>query len=328
LIIEPDIGKVGLNGVLLASPTRTTAYSITATGPGGIAKAFAKIVVQEPNPISLEIISPPDGFFVSRPIVTVSGALNHAKAVETGLTVNGVLAIVSGNQFIANHVPLVQGENIITALATDAFGRTKTDSIIVNADMSKDYILVNAEPISGTPPFETTLRIDGTFDIKTSQIIHEGPDAVEILERTHDTYQVRLNSEGIYTFRVEATDVQGHSFTDEIWVEVLDREELDALLRAKWENMKTSLIDGDIPGALKYHQDHSSESYAAIYNALGGDLSMLVRQMQEISAIFFEGSRAKYRIRQDHDVEGQLVAITYYIYFSRDENGIWKIDKY
>ncbi len=36
----------------------------------------------------------------------------------------------------------------------------------------------------------------------------------------------------------------------------------------------------------------------------------------------------KYRITQDHIIDDQSVTITYYVYFSRDEYGLWKIDKY
>ena len=70
------------------------------------------------------------------------------------------------------------------------------------------------------------------------------------------------------------------------------------------------------------------EKYGTIYNALGDHLYTLLENMREISPVFFEGARAQYRILRDHEIEGQTVAITYYIYFSRDMNGIWKIDKY
>ena len=70
------------------------------------------------------------------------------------------------------------------------------------------------------------------------------------------------------------------------------------------------------------------DRYAAIYAALGDGLPTLAGQMQAIAPVYLDGVRAKYRIRQDHDVDGQTVTITYYIYFSKDEHGIWKIEKY
>ena len=124
------------------------------------------------------------------------------------------------------------------------------------------------------------------------------------------------------------TDEQGNVYTDEVSVEVIDKVALDGVLQAKWSAMKAALIDGDVDRALEYHHEDTRERYSAIYFALGSDLPMLVQQMRAISPIVFEENRAKYRILQEHLVERQTVTIAYYIYFSRDENGIWKIEKY
>jgi hypothetical protein len=324
--IEPGIGTVGPNGTLAVAPMQTRVYTITGTGSGGTAADSVTVTVI--NPITLQISSPLDGASVTGTTLSVKGTLTHANGLETGLTVNGVLAIVNGNQFRADHVPLTQGENTIVAKATDASGITKTDSIAVDADISGDHIRISADPVSGTPPFETTLRIDGTFAIASTRLSYLGPDAVEILERSLDEYRVRITTQGVYTFSVEVTDDQGYGFTSDVAVEVIDEELLDGLLQDKWRGMKSALIAGDVEAALEHHHEDTRERYAAIYNALGADLPMLAQQMLEITPIFFEYSRAKYRIRQDHDVEGQIVTITYYVYFSQDENGIWKIDKY
>jgi hypothetical protein len=61
---------------------------------------------------------------------------------------------------------------------------------------------------------------------------------------------------------------------------------------------------------------------------LGSNLLTLVQQMQNIEMVFAEGNRAKYRVKRDHDIEGQTVTITYYIYFSTDGSGLWKVEKY
>jgi len=65
-----------------------------------------------------------------------------------------------------------------------------------------------------------------------------------------------------------------------------------------------------------------------VYNLLGSNLSNKVNQMQDIELIYAKGERAKHRIRRDHVIDGQTVTITYYIYFSKDGNGLWKIEKY
>jgi len=88
------------------------------------------------------------------------------------------------------------------------------------------------------------------------------------------------------------------------------------------------LVAGDIEKALSYHHEAFKERHESIYNLLGNNLPSLAQQMQDIEMIFAEGNRAKYGINRDHDIDGQIVTITYYIYFSKDENGLWKIERY
>ncbi|MFZ5954927.1 MAG: hypothetical protein ACOYT4_00730 [Nanoarchaeota archaeon] len=54
-------------------------------------------------------------------------------------------------------------------------------------------------------------------------------------------------------------------------------------------------------------------------------------EMQEggqIQLIYLKDNEAKYRIRREQLIDGQSETITYYIYFVKDENGLWKIDRF
>ena len=92
--------------------------------------------------------------------------------------------------------------------------------------------------------------------------------------------------------------------------------------------MKSALIAGDIQKALTYHHEGSRDKYESIYNFLGSNLQNLAQQMQDIALVYAKGERSKYRIRRDHNIDGQIVTVTYYIYFSKDGNGLWKIERY
>jgi len=110
---------------------------------------------------------------------------------------------------------------------------------------------------------------------------------------------------------------------------VLDQEVLDALLKAKWNGMREALVDGDIEKALTYHHEIERADYETIYNLLGTSaLQIKASEMQNIELVFIEGERAKYRIRRDNTFKGEIVTMTYYIYFSKDENGLWVIERY
>jgi len=177
--------------------------------------------------------------------------------------------------------------------------------------------------------FEATLKVEGTFTFtEEATLTYDGPDAVEFLDNPNENeYTVQIETPGLYYFTAEV-DHEGNNYTDSIAILVMDQGELDALLKAKWEAMKAALIAGDIEGALSYHYQGLRDKYEAIYNLLGDELATKVQQMQGIELIYSTGYGAKYRIRREHDIEGQTVTITYYIYFSKDEKGLWQIEKY
>jgi len=156
-VIDQGVGSVALNGTASISPKEATTYTITATGPDGTVTDSVTVTVTPQ--ITLTITSPNNGLTINRPDVMVKGTISNAGGNETGITVNGILAIVLGNQFVANHVPLQEGENTITATATDTAGYTASDSVTVNVEASGNYITITALPGCGTLFHKLTSRI-------------------------------------------------------------------------------------------------------------------------------------------------------------------------
>ena len=100
---------------------------------------------------------------------------------------------------------------------------------------------------------------------------------------------------------------------------------MDKLLKAKWDGMKTALASQNITTALNYFNEKAKPLYNDIFTALNDQLPQLVQDMQEIQLIYLSNNVSKYRINKYEMAGGQMMTITYYIYFSKDNNGIWKI---
>ncbi|MDY6974422.1 MAG: hypothetical protein SV775_19235 [Thermodesulfobacteriota bacterium] len=183
--IDQGIGSVPVKGSLRVTPTETTTYSITATGPGGEATDGVTIII---SPITISITSPLDSATITRPDVMVQGTISNSAGNETGVVINGVIALVYGNKFVANHVPLGEGENTITA--TDTAGNTTTTSIAIDGATQGDYIRITADTESGVSPLETTLAVDGSFGFTASSFSYAGPDAVEFLSVSAEEYDI------------------------------------------------------------------------------------------------------------------------------------------
>ena len=324
VVIDNGVGSMRGVGSVSVTPSQTTTYTLTATGLGGVT---AESVVVSVSGIDITITSPAEGEVLETRDAMVQGTFANAHGNETGLVINGVPAAVYGNRFIANHVPLQEGKNTLTVRATDTTGDFNEASIGVAARLPEDYIRIVAFQETGIAPFETTLRVDGSFGFAAGLPTVVGPGTVDILATEENEFKISVSSEGLYYFTANVEKGEA-TYNDSVAVLVMSQIEIDLLLRNKWNEMKAALLSGDIEKALNYHQSSSQGQYSAIYNALGTDLSGMVQGMREISPVYFGDAYAKYRITQDHIVDDQSVTITYYVYFSRDEYGLWKIDKY
>jgi len=292
--------------------------------------SYLTIRATQDIPIVVTITNPANGAGIVKSDIMVQGTIINPLGNETGVTVNGVIASVYGTQFVASHVPLQQGANTITAIATDTAGNSVSTSITVTATIPANYITITADTEMGISPLETTLRIEGSFSFAQAPVLtYAGPGDAQLIENPSPTeYRMRMTTAGIYTFMVEAKDPQNNTFTDTVSILVLTKAELDALLKAKWEGMKSALGNQNVDGALKYFAAETKGLYRDIYAALGANLPQTAQDMQNIQFIYAEGRMAKYRIRRDEEHGGQIYPITYYIYFVRDWDGLWKIYRY
>jgi PKD repeat protein len=295
-------------------------------GKGSIADVAASITIAVASPSNEDAITGTD--------VTVKGAIVNPSGNETGVTVNGIPATVYGSQFIAGHVPLAEvplaeGANTITITATDTAGSTTTNSITVNASAPANYIRLTSNIESGISPLEVTLRLDGSFSIENSNMSVTGPAAIELIENpTPDEYRIKITTEGVYYFTAGATGQDGAEYQDTVAITVMNREQLDRLLKAKWEGMKGALASQDIETGVLFLTERSKETYRQAFNIIRDDLPQIMGQMQNIELIYLSGDVAKYRIQRDHNISGVVHTVTYYIYFARNESGLWKVDKY
>jgi hypothetical protein len=152
-----------------------------------------------------------------------------------------------------------------------------------------------------------------------------GPAPVLLLENPGPgEYRMRMIVEGIYHFTAEVTGPDGAIYEDTSAITVLNKEQLDALLKAKWEGMKVALAEMNVEGAVATFLGSSRERFRYIFTTLLSSLPDIAAAMRSIEMISLEGGVAEYRIKRMENV-GE---VTYYIYFVLDENGVWKIQQF
>jgi len=279
-------------------------------------------------PIILIITYPFNGGTINRRDVMVKGTVINNIGNETGVTVNGIVAMVYGNEFVVNHVPLTEVSNTITATATDVSENTEAASITLISAPGEHYIDITASSESGLSPLEITLTLESSIDLTKATITYTGPTTIEFLSMTVSEYRVKITTEGIYYFTVNITDSNGIPYQDTVAIKALLKTNIDNLLRSKWEGMKVALYNKDIPRSSSFLHSLSREMYQQAFGVIIDELPQIISDMQDIEMIYFDDGAAKYRINRVHDIDGTLQTITYYIYYTKDADGLWKIERF
>jgi hypothetical protein len=102
---------------------------------------------------------------------------------------------------------------------------------------------------------------------------------------------------------------------------VLSRDELDALLKSKWEGMKAALVSGNIKEALTYFTGPVPERYRQTFTRLQANLHGLISSIESFHLLDVTDELA------DAEVFRTRNGVTYSfpVTFVKDRNGLWKI---
>ncbi len=274
-----------------------------------------------PASVSVVIDSPADNATIIGPDVTVTGAVINTSGAETGVTVNGMPAAVTGSRFVINHVPLQSGANTISVTATDANGLTATTTKSVSAQAG-NYIRITSNIESGVGPLDVSLRLNGSFSITNPTITTSGPVAFTLTAGANaGEYTVKLSAEGTYTINASAVGPDSQTYTDTITITVLSRQALEKLLIAKWNVMKQKIVAGDNAGAASVFHDASRDMFLSIFNDPSSEILSRLNEISDVEIYSVLGDIAQGgAIRQEDDG-----IYAYPVNFTRDESGLWSI---
>ncbi len=75
----------------------------------------------------IEVTTPKDGDIVTRPLIHIEGRAERILS----MTINGRSMFVNDLGYFSEPVTLLSGKNVITITATDRFGETQTETLVV-----------------------------------------------------------------------------------------------------------------------------------------------------------------------------------------------------
>jgi hypothetical protein len=272
--------------------------------------------------LGVTITSPVPDSTVDAFTVLVEGVIDALPGTEVGVTVNGVVGLVSDLKFAAL-VPVNQNVTNLTAIATDAAGPTASDSIPITVEplIFEPSLLFRPSPAIGTAPLTVSFTLTSLEPIVQVDLDLEGNGTVDFQETTLEGQTFSYNSPGLFFPTATVTDLSGATQTTTALIQIYDFVEFDELLTRKWEGMKDALGQGDIEGALNFVAASKRDSYRRMFTALGAQLANIDQTLTGISFVEHQGLRAEYQmIRVDNGVR-----ISHFVLVVMDEDGIWRI---
>jgi hypothetical protein len=171
------------------------------------------------QPPQIRILSHKQNQFINRSPVLVTGTVNDPRA---RIVVNGISAAVDRSTFSAR-VNVIEGNNTITAVATDAFGNTGSDAVVIVVD-SKPPVVDITGPAAGTLVNTRLVTVTGITDKNAASVsagTRTGGEGVAALLNagTFTAKDVKLE-EGVNTITVRAVSLAGNTGSASVKVTV------------------------------------------------------------------------------------------------------------
>lgn len=296
------------------------------TNPDGDSTTLTGGVSIIPYVILLSITSPVSGSLIDGSSMLVQGTVS-APSGEVGVVVNGVVAQVNGDQYTVNDVPLELGTNTITATATDFEGNTVSFSITVTSDGMEKPVKLLANPESGVAPVKVEFSVLAALKnpITRFTLDADGDGYPDVDQQTiPNSWSFIYTQPGIYHATVRVTDDQGNEYDDSIAVNVLPLNDLDTLLKSRWEGVKTALVKMDITTAMMYLTESARPKYQQLFERFGDHLPAIAANLPTLQLIRIDGDVAAYYVtKMENGVEK-----AHFVYFVLDESGLWRLQEF
>ena len=305
------------------SGVREGATNLTATAPG-FAPSQGTVNVQSAGAaaITLTITEPTSGATITTDSVLVRGLVD-AGGLEVGVSVNGLPSLLSGTQWAVD-VPLVLGNNTISATATTVTGAQATTSITVQVTQSQEpQIVLKASPRSGLAPLTIRFEVESGLErpVVQYEFDRDGNGTIDLTSTTFENVQVTYTAPGLIAPTMRVTDDQGRTVTAKTVVHVLDKATTMAMFQSKWETLKAALAARDIPRATSEFAPGVRSRFEQVLRALDPALPTIAPTLGPVTITRVTDGLAEGVTQR---LQGGKTYL-YFIYWAPDVDGIWRI---
>jgi hypothetical protein len=294
------------------------AFTVSAIDRAGNAKSVTLRLVL--SSVAITIDSPANGATINGDSVTVSGSFQGP--ANTGVTVNGIPAAVSGNTFTALNVPLQAGANNLTAVATTLDLQSATRTVTVSST-GPASIQVVASPAQDIAPLDVTFTVNNRTDkgLLVIKADFEGTGSFAYLSPSQPMSH-RYTVPKTYQAQFIVTDATGKNYPQTVTIAVQDPARVDQTLRATWSGFASALVARDAAKARQYFNTQGQAKYGPVLDTLQPSLPQIAASFSDLQMMSLRGDVGEYVVNRVIDGVNRA----FFIYFLRDTDGVWRLD--
>ncbi|MFK5970154.1 MAG: hypothetical protein QM487_08575 [Candidatus Marithrix sp.] len=254
--------------------------------------------------------------------ITIEGS--YIGPINTGIVVNGVVALLNDGYFIANNVPLVAGSNTIIA-SLSSREETITDSISVTSQGNQPLLKINPSPASGFAPLSVTFEYDLSPTVDFSYLVanFNGDNMNDFIGHSpSETIQYDYQTPGIYVAKLHIIDYVGDRHSATTAIEVMDIDKTDTLLRSLWDEMNAALVAGDKDIAISYLNTGAKAKYGPVFEVLLPHMAEIVASYSPLIRVSLSSNIGEFAVNRT--IDGELKV--FFVYYLKGADGVWRLD--
>ncbi len=272
---------------------------------------------------TVQILTPSPNLHLHAGRVVVTGT--YRGPANTGVTVNDVVAVTDGHRFYANHVPVHEGVNTITAIATTPYGMVAKDTVTAHGVGSEALELRATRGGIGVAPYKIAFKVlyTGKTKVQSASMDFNGDGAVDaIASDLKSKFEFTYTSPGVYSAQITVTDIEGKTYQATYTVHVIDSAAADSQFQATYSAFIDALACEDIVRATSYLTVSARERYRPVFGKLKSQLRRITSSFSPLRPSIIAGQYAEYGINRTIDGINRI----FLIYFVQDNDGVWRID--
>lgn len=320
---ETVTGTVNADGsfAILVPGRSSDAFTIVLTDLAGNASSSLYMHGSD-VPLQLSITSPAAESAVAGNMVNVTGTFHGA--LNSGITVNGIPAVLINHEWAANNIPLTTGVNALTAIATTAGGLAVTQTLEVTSVGTTLLILNAASASSGIAPFPVTFQYQFLSETTPQdiRIDYTGNGNYVSVSDPTATLSYTYPTPGVYPVTLILTDSGNAEYQAHLLVVVQEPSQMDALFQSIWGDLTTALASSNKAAAMHVLDGTAQRNYGSAFDTLIPHMQDIVNTFSPLLRSSISSSIGEYAIVRPSTGHQSL----FFIYFLKDQDGIWRLD--